>query len=107
MEFIKIAKLSALANKEFITLSILGKIIGVFKKPDGTIFVTEAGCKHQGADITKGTRNGDVFTCPRHGWSYNIVTGECLNHNSDKLRIYDHEINGDDIKISLSLKTRV
>jgi nitrite reductase/ring-hydroxylating ferredoxin subunit len=101
MEFMPIAKLSSLENKEFISLSILGKRIAIFKNPDGSLMVTEAGCKHQGADITQGKRNGDEFTCPRHGWSYNIRTGECLNHDSVKLRKYEHIIDGDIIKIRL------
>jgi nitrite reductase/ring-hydroxylating ferredoxin subunit len=104
MEYMTIAKLSSLENKDFISLSILGKKIGVFKNPDGSIFVTETGCKHQGADITQGRRNGDVFTCPRHQWSYNIRTGDCLNHQSLRLRKYDHIIEGDSIKICLTPK---
>ncbi len=104
MDFIKAAQLSALTNKEFISLSILGRKIGIFKNSDGTLFVTETGCKHQGADITLGKRAGDVFTCPRHGWQYNIYTGHCLNHESVRLRRFDYIIEGDDIKISLTPK---
>jgi nitrite reductase/ring-hydroxylating ferredoxin subunit len=104
MEYIKVAKLTNLKDKEFISLSILGRKIGIFKNGDGTLFVTEIGCKHQGADITQGKRSGDVFTCPRHGWQYNIKSGHCLNHESVCLRKYDYIIEGDDIKISLTPK---
>lgn len=102
MDYIPIAKLSSLDKKEFVSLSILGKRIAIFKNPDGTLLVTESGCKHQGADITQGKRNGDEFTCPRHGWRYNIRTGECLNHDSVKLRNYEYIIEGDVIKIRMS-----
>lgn len=104
MEYIKVAKLTNLKDKEFISLSILGRKIGIFKNSDGSLFVTETGCKHQGADITQGKRCGDVFTCPRHGWEYNIKNGNCLNHESVSLRKYDYIIEGDDIKISLTPK---
>lgn len=102
MEFITIAKMSNLTNKDFISLSILGKKIGIFKNDDGSLMITEVGCKHQGADITKGKRNGDIFTCPRHGWSYNIRSGECLNHDSIRLRKYEYIIEDDLIKIQLT-----
>lgn len=49
MEYMPIARLSSLDNKEFVPLSILGKRIAIFKNPDGTLFVTESGCKHLGA----------------------------------------------------------
>jgi nitrite reductase/ring-hydroxylating ferredoxin subunit len=102
MEYITIAKLSSLNGKDFISLSILGRRIGIFKNDDGTLLVTETGCKHQGADITQGKRNGDVFTCPRHGWMYDIRTGKCVNHDSVYLRKYDYIIEGDSIKISMT-----
>jgi nitrite reductase/ring-hydroxylating ferredoxin subunit len=101
VEYIKITSFSSLNNKDFISLSILGKRIGIFKNSDGTLLVTETGCKHQGADITQGKRDGDVFTCPRHGWKYDIRTGKCLNHDSFRLRKYNYIIEGDAIKISL------
>lgn len=102
MEYMPIAKLSSLDNKEILSLSILGKRIAIFKNPDGTLLITESGCKHQGADITQGKRNGDEFTCPRHGWRYNIRTGECLNHDSVKLRKYEYIIEDGMIKICMS-----
>jgi nitrite reductase/ring-hydroxylating ferredoxin subunit len=107
MEYIKITTLSALANQDFISLSILGRKIGILKNSDGTLLVTETGCKHQGADITQGKQAGDVFTCPRHGWQYNIRTGHCLNHESVRLRKFNYIIEGDVIKISLTPKEDV
>jgi len=102
VEFIKVATLQSLENKESLSLSILGKKIGIFKNSDGTLLVTETGCKHQGADITQGKREGDIYTCPRHGWRYDIRSGECLNHQSVRLRKYDYIIEGDAIKIALT-----
>ncbi len=101
MNYIKAVKTEALKDKEFISVTLLGKKVGIFKK-DEEIYAIETGCKHQGADITKGMKKGDVFTCPRHGWKYNIYTGACISHKSPSLRRYPIKIEGEYIKISLT-----
>ncbi len=101
MTYIKVAKVEEFENKYLKSLSILGKKIGIIKREDGSFYAIEVGCKHQGADITKGKIKNDIAICPRHKWQYNLETGECLNHKSPKLRKYDLKIIGDDIKILL------
>jgi len=101
MEYVKFCKIDELENKEYITRSIFGKKIAVIKDNDSGYYASEVACKHQGADLTKGKKEGDVFTCPRHGWKYNIRSGECINQNSPKLRKFITKIENDFIKISL------
>ena len=101
MTYIKVAKVEEFEIKKIKSLSILGKKIGIIKREDGSFYAIEVGCKHQGADITKGNLRNNTATCPRHKWKYNLETGECLNHESQKLRKYDLKIVGNDIKISL------
>lgn len=43
-------------------------------------------CRHQNADLTLGTRCGSRVTCQRHGWVYDLVTGECLTEPWARLR---------------------
>jgi len=31
---------------------------------------------------------GDIVTCPRHGWRYNLDTGECLTEPWARLRTF-------------------
>lgn len=101
MNYIKAAKLSKLDENNYISLSILGRKVGIFRKGE-EIYAIETGCKHQGADITKGCRKGDVFTCPRHGWKYDIYTGKCISHKSPALRKFPVKIEGEYIKVSLT-----
>lgn len=100
MPFIKIARTTEFDNIRVKSYTILGRNVGIIKDPDGTFFATEVSCKHQNADLTTGRFQGDLVTCPRHGWTYNIRTGECLDHDSTPLRRYALEIKGDDIFIS-------
>ncbi len=102
MEFIKVAVLGDFAVKGIKSLSILGKKVGIIKRDDGSFYAIETGCKHQGADLLKGKIASGTATCPRHDWQYDLETGECINHESPKLRKYAVKIEGNDIKISLT-----
>lgn len=100
MDYIEVATVDEFTNQRIKTVTIFGTKVGIIKGQNSEFYAIEAGCKHQGADITRGTISGDVATCPRHGWKYNLVTGECLNHNSAKLRKYGLKIEGNVIKIT-------
>jgi len=67
-----------IAEGGFRTVTLLGKRIAVFLRR-GEFYAISAMCRHQGADLTRGVRNGDVFTCPRHHWRHDLYTGECLS----------------------------
>ncbi len=102
MNYLKLATVDEFENKKYKSLSVLGKKIGIFKRENGSFYAMEIGCKHQGADITKGCISNNIATCPRHGWQYNLETGECVNRDSPNLRKHDLTIEGKDIKVSLS-----
>lgn len=68
--------------------SLLGRHIGIYRRTDGSLAATEATCRHQNADLTVGEREGDIVTCPRHGWRYDLATGECLTEAWARLRTF-------------------
>ena len=101
MEFVKVAVIDDFQTKGIKSLSILGKKVAIIKRDDGSFYAIETGCKHQGADLSKGKIELGIATCPRHDWQYDLETGECINHDSPRLRKYAVKIEGNDIKISL------
>lgn len=92
MNFIKLAKVSDFDNRWIKSYSILARKIAIVKESNGEFYATEIACKHQNADLTEGRFDGDLVTCPRHGWVYNIRTGECITHNSTPLRRFPLKI---------------
>lgn len=101
MQFIKIATVADFEKQRYRSFSILARKVGIFKDADGSFFAREVACKHHNWDLTTGPVDGDVFTCPRHGWAYNVRTGECLNHDSTPLRRYALKVEDDVIYISI------
>ena len=100
LDYIKAANVNEFTSKRIKSVNILGKKVGIIKNLNSEFYAIEVSCKHQGADITKGHISGDIATCPRHGWKFNLVTGECLNQNASKLKKYGLKIEGDIIMIT-------
>lgn len=60
----------------------------------------EVTCRHQNADLTLGRRDGDIVTCPRHGWRYDLRTGACLTEEWARLRRYELQIRDGEVWLS-------
>lgn len=101
MEMVRIAKISDFRDRKVRSYKILARPVGVFREANGNFRAMEVGCKHENADLTEGRMQGDVVTCPWHGWKYNLRTGECLWGSTVCLRPYDLEVRGEDIYISM------
>jgi nitrite reductase/ring-hydroxylating ferredoxin subunit len=84
---IKVCKETELKKGMAKTITILARTVAVFRLDD-RLFGLEADCKHEKACIAGGRIDGDVITCPEHGWRYDIPTGECLEDSSAKLNTY-------------------
>lgn len=100
-QFVKIATVHDFRDTRIKSFSILARPVAIIKDPDGTFWATEIGCKHNNFDLTNGKFVGDEVRCPRHGWVYNIRSGQCLNQKSAPLRRHTLEQRGDDLYVSL------
>lgn len=85
IQYIKAAKVSDFSHRKFKCIRFLTKTIAVIKDKD-SFYAIEADCKHQNANLLSRGMNSEIVTCPRHGWQYNMKTGECLTHNWAGLR---------------------
>ena len=101
MDYIKLLKCADLEGLSHKCFKVMAKQVAVFKEADGRIHAMEIACKHQNANLLEGKVVDDVATCLRHGWQYNLKTGECITGNSTPLRSYGIKIEGDDIFISI------
>ncbi|MEQ9410630.1 MAG: Rieske (2Fe-2S) protein [Fuerstiella sp.] len=79
-----------------------GRIFAVFNV-DGTFHVLDGICPHAGGPLGKGTLDGNIITCPWHGWQFDVQTGQhCLNSTLCQTR-YPAEIRDGHIGISESI----
>jgi phenylpropionate dioxygenase-like ring-hydroxylating dioxygenase large terminal subunit len=100
MTFIPAARVSDFTKPGRRTIKILGKRLLLTLAEDLSWDCIEIQCKHQGADLSEAKIIQNRVTCPRHGWIYDLTTGQCLNHVSAPLRRHEVLVEGDVIKVS-------
>ncbi len=93
---ILMGKMSSLSPGQAIEKSIMARRIAVFNE-NGTLYGVESDCKHMRASLAKGGVEHGVLTCNWHGWKYDLRTGKCLTTEGFKLKLYEVEVEGDEI----------
>jgi 3-phenylpropionate/trans-cinnamate dioxygenase ferredoxin subunit len=46
---------------------------------EGQFYAIGNRCTHLGGDLSKGTLEGKIVTCPRHGSRFDVTTGACIS----------------------------
>lgn len=79
-------------GREFVVGS---RIVAVFRTATGWAAI-DGICSHAGGPIAQGKVNGNVVTCPWHGWQYDLSTGHhCLNSRIQQSCFQIEEIGSD------------
>lgn len=69
-------------------VSFKGEKILLFKI-EGMIYALNNECPHKQAPLGEGEMIGKSIICPKHYWEFDIVTGECLDHEGYCAKKYD------------------
>lgn len=101
-----VARVSELPPGARKIVEIDGRSIGVFNV-DGRFYALRNACPHQGAPLCLGSldgtytsarpgefvreREGEVLTCPWHGWEFDVTTGRSL-FNPHRMRVRSYEV---------------
>ena len=59
-------------------LSLAGIGLAVFNI-DGRYYAIRNRCPHEGGPVATGPLQGTMITCPRHGWQFDVATGQSVN----------------------------
>jgi len=98
--FVRVAALADIKPGQGIVAEAKGKTLAVFNV-DGAIHAINNTCCHRDGPLGEGELEGNIVTCPWHGWRYNVTTGACMNNPSAKVEAYQVKIEGDDVKVLL------
>jgi nitrite reductase/ring-hydroxylating ferredoxin subunit len=96
----EVADASEIPDGERKLLSIGGRSVGIFHH-DGEWYAVRNYCLHRSGPIATGTLDGDVLTCPWHGYQYNVKSGEFLLDPAVKLETYPVEIRDGKVHVQL------
>jgi nitrite reductase/ring-hydroxylating ferredoxin subunit/multimeric flavodoxin WrbA len=59
---------------------------------DGTFHAISNSCIHKGGPLSKGLLNGEIVTCPWHGWKYSVKTGKSPHEGGDSVNSYEVKV---------------
>jgi nitrite reductase/ring-hydroxylating ferredoxin subunit len=99
-EFVRVAGTEDVKAGSGMVAEINGKTIAVFNI-DGTYHAIDNTCVHRGGPLGEGDVEGDLVTCPWHGWQYNVTTGVCVNNPAARVTSYQVQVDGVDVKVLL------
>lgn len=98
-DFVKVATKSEVSLGSGIKVEIKGKEIAVFNV-DGNFCAIDDTCPHRGGPLSEGSLEGNVVTCPWHGWQYDLTSGACLTNPAVQQTKYEVKVQGDDILVA-------
>jgi len=84
---IKVSTLSEFQSGATKLLSLAGIGLAVFNI-DGRFYAIRNRCPHEGGPVASGPLKGTLITCPRHGWQFDLKTGQSTNRQSFSVKTY-------------------
>ena len=79
---------------DYITVDYVGIQLIIVRGNDGTIRAFANSCRHRGTPVADGTGNCRAFTCPYHGWVYNLDGSLHSCPGMEKTAHFDQGANG-------------
>jgi nitrite reductase (NADH) small subunit len=99
-EFVKVAETSDIEPGSGKVVTVKDKTIALFNV-DGTFYAIDNTCVHRGGPLGEGDLEGDLVSCPWHGWQYDVKTGISATNPSAKVTAYEVKKDGSSIMISV------
>ena len=98
--FVRIGSIIDLKPGENKVVSVDGTDIALFNV-DGQFFALNNTCPHRGGPLGDGFLEGEVVTCPWHGWRFDVKTGVSPVVPTAKAATYQIKVEGNDILVGL------
>ena len=99
MSFVKVANVNEIKPGQGRPVNVDGIEIAVFNV-GGTFYAIDNTCKHRGGPLGEGELDGNIVTCPLHGWQYNVTNGNCVTMPAH-VQSFEVKVEGDDILVNV------
>ena len=100
-DFVKVAKTSEIEPGQSRRVDLEGKPIAVFNV-DGKFFAVDNTCTHRGGPLAEGEISGHEVTCPWHGATFDVRTGDVSSPPAQKgVARYGVRVTGTDVEIEV------
>lgn len=68
---------------------------------EGVLHLIDNRCPHQGFPMDRGSIKGQRIVCPRHGFAFHLIQGDCFQAGGCSLRIYPLAYDGNWVGVDL------
>lgn len=92
MARVQVLELAALPPGEAALVLVNGEDVALFRRGD-EIFAIGNQCPHQGGNLCDGFTEGDIVTCPLHGWEFDLRSGACMTVPGESVPRYGVTVN--------------
>jgi nitrite reductase/ring-hydroxylating ferredoxin subunit len=100
-EFLKVAETQDILAGQGKKVHVGGKHIALFTI-DGNYYAIDDTCTHKGGPLSEGNISGSTVTCPWHGATFDVKTGEVLKAPAAVgVSSYKVRVIGNDIEIEI------
>jgi nitrite reductase/ring-hydroxylating ferredoxin subunit len=98
-QLIKVAETNEVPPGTAKAVDVEGRPVALFNI-DGTYYAIDDTCTHRGGPLSDGAVEGTTVTCPWHGATYDVTTGNVLGPPaSEGVAHYNIQVDGIDIKV--------
>ena len=73
----------------------------IVRQDDGGFKAFYNVCPHRGGPLGEGTLDGNVVTCPWHGWRFDVCTGQNPMIPTAKVEKFECVVEGNDVKVRI------
>ena len=100
-DFVKVAKTNEIEPGEVRLVDVQGKRIALFNL-DGRFFALDNTCTHRGGPLAEGELSGHEVTCPWHGATFDVRTGEVVGPPAQQaVASYPVRVTESDIEVEM------
>jgi nitrite reductase (NADH) small subunit len=87
MPGVKVVDLAKLEPRTPTLVSVNGEDAMLYRR-DGEILAIGNTCPHEGGSLCDGWVEGDIVTCPLHGWEFDLRSGACMTIPGERVPRY-------------------
>ena len=99
-EFVRVASRKDVPEGQGRMFEVNGRQVALFKVA-GKFHAIDSVCAHQGGPLADGELDGCVVTCPWHGWTYDVTSGESPDDPGTRVERFEVTVEGDEVMVRI------
>lgn len=100
--YYRVCDLDSIWPGEMAVHEVEGVKIIVIHTESGVVRAVQHICPHQSFTLADGGLEGDILTCSKHLWEFNVVTGCGVNPTGAEIALYPVKVENGGIHVSIA-----